>query len=112
MAKAPAKKKETEKKTETSAKKKKVTLNFEADPGEQVFVAGSFNDWSLEVKKKGNKSKLLKEDGEGKYSINMFLPAGEHEYKFFYKGQWVEDQNAEIRKQNAFGTFNSVMTVG
>lgn len=94
-----------------TVKKKKVVLNFEGEKGSEVLVAGSFNDWDLQPKKKGNKAKVLKEKDGGQFTINMFLPEGEYEYKFFVNGEWKEDSNAEVRKQNVFGTFNSILTV-
>lgn len=93
---------------EKKIKKKKVTLSFEGTPGTDVIVAGSFNDWAvLDVKK----AKKMKEEEEGKFSVNMFLPVGEYEYKFFNEGKWFNDPAAETHKQNAFGTFNSIITV-
>ncbi|CAM2064588.1 Glycogen-binding domain-containing protein [Sulfidibacter corallicola] len=91
------------------AKKKKVTLSFDGEPGVEVKVAGSFNEWSLDDKKK---SKVMKEDKAGHYSINLFLPLGEHEYKFYSNGEWILDPKVEVKKLNRFGTFNGVITVG
>ena len=93
--------------------KKKVTFRFEGEPGQQVFVAGSFNNWDLEESKKGSKAKKLKEEKKqkGVYSINMFLPRGEHEYKFFSEGKWFADANSQDHKLNSFGTFNSLLKV-
>lgn len=92
----------------TKVKKKKVNLTFEGTPGSEVIVAGSFNEWAvLDVKK----AKKMKEDSEGQFSVKMFLPIGEHEYKFYNDGKWFNDPTAEKHKQNAFGTFNSVITV-
>lgn len=91
-------------------KKKRVVLNFEAESGIEIFVAGSFNNWELQDKKK---TKVLKEDKDqkGQYSVTLMLPEGEHEYKFFYNGAWHLDPNAERNMQNVFGTFNSVVKV-
>ena len=104
-----AKAKKTETAVSAAPKKKKVTLSFEAEPGLKVFVAGSFNQWSVDQKT----AKQLKEDKQkqGFYSIAMFLPPGEHEYKFFSEGSWYSDPKAEVRKLNSFGTFNSVLSV-
>ncbi len=92
-------------------KRKKITLKFETAPGSEVFVSGSFNQWSLNDPKK---TKQLKEDKKkaGNYSINLLLPKGEHEYKFFCDGRWYTDPKAETHKQNVFGSFNSVVSVG
>jgi 1,4-alpha-glucan branching enzyme len=91
-------------------KKKRVILSFEADSGCDVFVAGSFNNWELQDKKKTKKMKEDK-DQKGLYTITLMLPEGDHEYKFFFNGAWHLDPNAEVNMQNVFGTFNSVIKV-
>ena len=93
-----------------SVKRKKVTIRFEGEPGRTVMVTGSFNDWVVDPADRS--SKQMKEKDEGHYSINMFLPVGEHEYKFFSDGDWFVDQQSEDQKLNQFGTLNSVITVG
>lgn len=93
---------------EKKIKKKKISLNFEATPGAEVIVAGTFNDWAVLDAKKAKK---MKEEEAGKFSLNMFLTEGEYEYKFYSEGKWINDPAAETHKQNAFGTFNSVLTV-
>lgn len=97
-------------KAAANLKRKKVTLKFKTTPGSQVFVSGSFNQWVISDPKK---SKQLKEDKKqaGIYSINLLLPRGKYEYKFFCDGRWFTDPSAEIRKQNIFGSFNSVISV-
>jgi len=97
------------------AKKKKVTLTFQWEPGKDVIVAGSFNDWAIDPADKGQakKVKKLKEDNkiQGTYSINMFLTPGDHEYKFFTGEQWHADPQAENKTPNIFGTYNSVLEI-
>lgn len=90
-------------------KKKKVTLSFEGEPGSEVKVAGSFNDWSINDKKK---AKVMKEKDAGHFSINLFLPVGEHEYKFYSNGEWIVDPKADKKAPNRFGTYNAVIEVG
>ena len=91
-----------------ATKKKKITLSFEGEPGSEVKVAGSFNDWSLSDKKK---VKVMKEADAGHFSINLFLPIGEHEYKFYQNGEWILDPKAEKKTLNRFGTFNAIIEV-
>jgi len=93
-----------------SVKKKRVSLAFDAEPGKNVFVAGDFNEWTVGDDKKAKKMKE-KKDQAGHYSIQMYLPVGDHEYKFFCEGEWHPDPAAENHKWNAFGTRNSVMAV-
>lgn len=95
----------------TSLKKKKVTLNLDAEPGKTIYVAGDFNDWIVDDPK-SKKVRLLKEGkSEGSYTINMFLSTGEHEYKFYSENEWFVDPKAEVNKQNPYGTFNSIIEV-
>ena len=89
-------------------KKKKITLTYEGTPGAEIVVAGSFNEWSVEDPKKAKK---MKEEGAGHYAINMFLPVGEYEYKFYQDGKWFNDPVAADHKPNCFGTFNSVIKI-
>lgn len=92
----------------SKTKKKKITLTFEGTPGAEIVVAGSFNGWTVQDPKKAKK---MKEEGEGRYTINMFLPVGEYEYKFYQDGEWFNDPVATEHKPNSFGTFNSVIKV-
>jgi len=97
----------------TSIKRKKINFQLENQAGRTIYVAGSFNDWAVDPSDKKAKVKQLKEKENGKYSVSMFLTPGEYEYKFFTaEGEWLTDPNAEIHKQNQFGTFNSVIRVG
>ena len=91
-------------------KKKRVTFRFEGTPGSEVIVTGSFNDWTVADKKKAKIMKEAKEEN-GVYTLNMFLPEGEYEYKFYADGSWHNDPKAETHKQNVFGTFNSIIEV-
>lgn len=92
-----------------SVKRKRITLKFEGEPGLEVFVAGSFNDWVIEEKDK--KAKKLKEKEDGQYAINLMLPLGDHQYKFYCDESWYADPKAEEQTPNIFGTYNSLLTV-
>ncbi len=94
----------------TTVKKKRISLSFEAETGKDIFVAGDFNEWTVGQDKK---SKKLKEDKkhQGHYKIQMYLPVGEHQYKFFCDGEWRVDPAAETFAWNRFGTRNSVVAV-
>jgi len=90
---------------------KSVTLTCRFEPGREVYVVGTFNNWQLWEKS----TKMTDKKKDGVYSITLHLKPGRYEYKFFLvtngKGDWSEDvQNVE-RVQNAMGTFNSVLTV-
>jgi len=85
-------------------KKKRVNFNLHAPKAEEVFVAGTFNDWDP-------LARPLKCDKKGTWRTWMNLPPGKHEYRFVVNGEWQEDPECEERALNAFGTYNSVVKV-
>lgn len=85
--------------------KKRVEFRVVAEPGSEVYVAGSFNAW-----KAGDKV-LSDRQGEGVYRRVVYLPAGRHEYKFIINDQWSVDPECPEWTMNNFGTLNSVRIV-
>jgi 1,4-alpha-glucan branching enzyme len=71
--------------------KKKVKFSFQAEPGKDVSVAGSFNDWQP------GKTKL-ESNGSGSYAATLQLPVGRYEYKFIVDSEWCMDPS--IRKRS------------
>ena len=71
----------------------------------RVELAGSFNGWQPD----GGRMARQK---DGTFRRRLQLDPGEHRYKFLVDGQWVEDPEAEHQAMNAFGTCDSVVTVG
>ena len=88
----------------TTAGRKRVTFHLETEPGKEVYIAGSFNDWDPE-------KKMMLEDEEGKYSATLMLQPGQHEYKFVIDNEWIVDPQSPEHVQNEHGTHNSVVTV-
>ena len=84
--------------------KKVVTFEFKGEPAQEVYVAGTFNDWNPEQLK-------LKENGGGVYHATLKLPQGKHEYKFVVNGDWCADPKCSDFTPNTHGSINSVMTV-
>ena len=61
-----------------------------ADPGSEVFIAGTFNKW-----KPSALDKLRDSERDGSFGILLKLRKGLHEYKFLVDGEWLsgnEDQ--------------------
>jgi 1,4-alpha-glucan branching enzyme len=82
-----------------------VRFVFYAPGAQQVTLAGSFNDWSLEA------APLARSDG-GVWTITVPLPAGQHEYAFVVDGRrWLPDPAAPT-VDDGLGHRNSVMAVG
>jgi len=83
---------------------KKVLLTFETRPGTSVLLAGTFNNWALDLA-------LTDRDGNGVYTCELALPPGTYEYKFRVDEVWTVDPVNPNFTRNDFGTLNSVLTV-
>ncbi len=85
-------------------KKKRVNFALHAPEAEQVFVAGTFNDWNPSARP-------LKCDKKGNWRTWMALPPGEYQYLFVVDDQWLEDPGCDGRSVNPYGAHNSVLRV-
>ncbi len=85
-------------------RKNQVLVELVHPSAQQVSVAGSFNAWQPEATP-------LKPVAPGRWSGNLELPPGRHEYLFVVDGQWLPDPNAPEAVQNPFGGRNSVLIV-
>ena len=83
----------------------RVTFQVTASLKSTVSLAGTFNQWDV----KRHPMKDIR--GDGKYTITLMLPKGEHEYKFVINGNWVVDPVCRNWVRNACGTLNSVLKV-
>ena len=81
----------------------RVVLEFISPAAKHVAVAGSFNQWKPE-------STPLVAAGDGRWTGDLKLTPGRHEYLFVVEGQWLPDPNARESIQNPFGGLNSVLT--
>lgn len=86
------------------AELRKVKFEIAAEPGSDVAVAGSFNNWDPSA----NRMKL---NGQGTFVTNIKLPVGRHEYKFVVNGVWQADPNCPNWVPNSYGSLNSVAEV-
>jgi len=84
---------------------KSVTFTVRADPGKDVYIAGTFNQWNPTGKKMTSKK------NEGIYTATLKLAPGVYEYKFVIDGTWCADPECADWVQNDHGTLNSVITV-
>ena len=71
--------------------------------GNEVFIAGDFNEWNP------SSHRMIKKDGCFKRKLK--LDPGAHEYKFIVDGEWITDPAALEQRPNAFGSMNSVIRV-
>jgi 1,4-alpha-glucan branching enzyme len=88
-----------------SKKAKKVRFQLTTEPGNEVCVAGSFNNWDMKA------NPLKNNPQSGVYSTTLTLPAGRHEYKFVVNGKWCLDPNCPEAASNPYGSLNSVINV-
>ena len=87
-----------------SLRQSKVVFEYYAPLARKVYVAGTFNAWNLE-------SCPLKKDKSGKWRAELNLPPGRYEYRYQVDGVWENDQRPVECVPNAFGSWNSVVTV-
>ena len=85
--------------------RKRITLECRAEPGHDVFVAGTFNDWNP------HRKSMRAVDNDGGYRAVLMLAPGDYEYKFVVDGTWRVDGDNPRWAPNAFGSLNSVVSV-
>ena len=90
--------------TPKGLKKLKIAFEYYAPLAKGVFVVGAFNEWDHQ----GN---ALKKDKSGKWKAELSLPRGRYEYRYLVDGVWENDQRPVECVPNAFGSWNSVVTV-
>ena len=74
-------------------------------PGAQeVFIAGSFNDWHPSV------TPMIRLS-DCKWAKELSLAPGRYEYRFVVDGEWVDDPAATELIPNLFGSANAVLEV-
>jgi 1,4-alpha-glucan branching enzyme len=82
----------------------RVSLELIKPDAQNVYVAGSFNEW------KPNQTPLVRL-GDGRWTGDLAVKPGRHEYLFVVDGQWLPDPNAKETVANPFGGMNSVLVV-
>jgi 1,4-alpha-glucan branching enzyme len=85
--------------------RKKGYVKFSVLPAEgskAVALVGDFNNWQpVEMKKQK----------DGRFAVEVKLPAGQYQYKFIIDGQWAADQENGDVLPNPHGSLNSVAKV-
>lgn len=92
-------------KTSDCGKCRKINFKVAAEPGSEVFVAGTFNNWDP------RNQPMPANPTSGYYKTAIALPPGRHEYKFIINGEWRVDANCPDWVPNDHGSLNSVITV-
>ena len=84
---------------------KQVQFEISSEPGSQVYLAGTFNDWNP------NAHPLNGKPDSEHFTTTVFIPVGTHEYKFVVNGVWRVDPNCAAWVPNDQGSLNSVVHV-
>jgi len=90
----------------TTSTRRRVAFEVSAEPGSEVFVAGSFNDWNPA------RNPLRDRTGDGAFRTSLLLHPGRYEYKFVINNVWSIDPECRNWTPNAEGSLNSVRLVG
>ena len=85
--------------------KRRIRFELNAEPGSEVCVAGSFNNWAAAT------IPMRDADSAGRYRRTMLLMPGHYEYKFVVNGTWCVDPVCENWRANDQGSLNSVLEV-
>ena len=80
-------------------------FKFHTDPGHEVYVAGTFNNWNAKQYRLNNRK------GTGDYRLVVPLAPGRFEYKFIVDGLWCVDPECPDWVRSNYGSMNSVVTV-
>jgi 1,4-alpha-glucan branching enzyme len=86
-------------------KRRRVSFGLNSEPGKDVFIAGSFNNWNPRQKR------LRDQANNGTYTATMLLSPGRYEYKFIVNDTWCVDPACPDWTTNEYGSLNSVITV-
>ncbi|NTV28634.1 MAG: AAA family ATPase [Candidatus Omnitrophica bacterium] len=82
------------------------TFSLLAPAAQSVYLAGSFNDWSL------NDGGRMSKSDDGRWMIRLPLSSGQYQYQFVVDGRWQPDPENASNVSNGFGDMNSVIKVG
>ncbi|WP_417850224.1 glycogen-binding domain-containing protein [Thalassoglobus sp.] len=94
------------------SKQSKKSIEFQcfAAEAQEVFLAGTFNDWQPNATP-------MKKDDDGIWSIKLKLSQGHHEYKFVVDGEWcclaLDQQSHDCPNcvPNELGSLNQFVDV-
>ena len=96
--------------TKAKSATNKTLFTCDAPGAQQVFLAGTFNEWKPDATP-------MDKGGDGKWSANVALPTGRHEFKFVVDGEWCSEVDCDVDGKappcvpNDMGTMNCVCEV-
>lgn len=98
---------------DTIAEKYNIPINPEV---EKVIIAGFFSDWNPSDKNYLMK-KIPDSNGKIKWTYELVLPPGDHQYKFvvYLKNKsepvWTQDNDSYKDVFNGLGSYNSILSI-
>jgi len=98
-------------KKQKQAAPKETAIRIQAPDAQEVFLAGSFNDWNPSTIR-------MERESDGSWIAMVPLTPGRHEYKFVVDGRWCcNPGGTEFEEacpghvRNSFGTLNCTIDV-
>ncbi len=83
---------------------KEVAFSINAPQAKEVYVAGDFNNWTI-----NEKSRM--DHDQGTWNKRLSLTSGKYHYRFVIDGVWTDDPANPKREKNPFGDTNSLIEV-
>ena len=83
-----------------------VKFECHADPGSDVFIGGTFNQW-----KPSCFHKLRDKKRDGSYRTLLQIKKGRHEYKFLVNGKWLFDPDLPLSDSGKDAAVNNFVDV-
>lgn len=92
---------------EQSCRPRRVPVRFvlHAPGAKSVSVAGDFNAW------RRDRAVLADDNGNGVWTVTVYLTPGRYQYKFVVDGKWVVDPDAPNYIVDGFGGRNAVLSI-
>lgn len=84
---------------------RQVTFSIHAPDAKEIYLVGDFNQWKID------KTWQLSRQNEERWEKRMDLIPGKYKYKFVVDGEWVMDSQNHEREANAFGTYDSIISL-
>lgn len=98
--------------------KVKVQFNLDTKSASNVFLAGSFNDWTIPKYEKEmfSDSELrpypMKKNSDGLWTVIVLLSPGMHYYKYWVDGmRWQLDETSHEKRQDLSGDWKNIVIV-
>jgi 1,4-alpha-glucan branching enzyme len=82
---------------------RKIIFTFHSPTADEVFVAGTFNNWEP-------RRDPLRKNAKG-WSTVKYLEPGTYEYRFIVDGVWMDDPICQKHYPNQYGSENCVLEV-